>query len=288
MLGLNKVTKFYGNSKGCENITFNVNKSEVVGFIGPNGSGKSTTIRSIMKYLKINSGSVLINNKIYINKDYSLKEKIGYLPSEINLYENMKVKEIINYNNNFYKKDCVTKALEFSKKLDLNINKKIKELSMGNLKKIGIVLSLMHEPDLIILDEPTNGLDPLIQEKFIEIIKEEKKRGAAILFSTHILSDVNKVCDRVILIKKGNIIEELAIEKEGKQEVIIKSKKDVNHIKRELKNEKLNIKDNVINFEYDGDINKLLKILNKYTLDSLIIENKLFEDKLIEYYKGEE
>ncbi len=287
MLKLKNVTKYYKKAKGCEDITFEVQKGTVIGFIGPNGSGKSTTIRSILGYLKLKNGKVYINNKVTNRENYEIKENIGYLPGEVNLYENLKVKEMYEYNNKFYEKDYMNNALTLSKELNISIDKKIKELSLGNLKKVDIVLALMHEPELIILDEPTNGLDPLIQEKFFEIIRKEKKRGAAILFSTHILSDVNKICDKVMLIKNGNIIEKLDVKKDNTLEISIKSNKDFEKLKKSLEKYNLTIKDKEIFFDYKGDINNLLKIINAYDLDNLIIENKLFENKLMEYYKGE-
>lgn len=287
MLKLKNVTKYYGTIKGCEDISFEVQKGEVVGFIGPNGSGKSTTIKCIMNSLNKNNGKIYLNNVLLKNDDDKIKNIIGYLPGEVHLYEGMRVKDIIKYNSNFYEKNYYDNGIDYCKELQLDLNKKIKQLSLGNLKKLGIVLSLMHKPELIILDEPTNGLDPLIQEKFFEIIKKEKQRGAAILFSTHILTDVRKVCDKVMLIKNGNIIEKLDVKEEEILEVIIESKEQEKLVK-ELKEYNIKIENHKIYFDYKKNINTLIKSLSKYKLDNLIIEKKQFEDKLMEYYKGEE
>ena len=131
---------------------------------------------------------------------------IGYLPSEINLYDDMTVKEIFDYHQKFYNKDITKRRNELTSLLNLDENKKIEELSLGNLKKLGIVLSLMHNPKILILDEPTSGLDPIMQKVFFNILKEEKKKGTTILYSTHILSEISKICDRVGIIKDGNLI----------------------------------------------------------------------------------
>src|SRR5699024_4447879 len=144
--------------------------------------------------------------KLFLKKNNELKKKIGYLPSEIHLYDELKVKEMIKYSESFYKKDCSKRVSELVNKLDIDTNKKIEELSLGNLKKLGIVLALMHETEKIIMDEASSGLDQLMQEAFYEILLEEKKKGTTIFFSSHILSEIKRICDKVAIIKEGKII----------------------------------------------------------------------------------
>lgn len=287
MLKIDKLTKYYGKIKGIENLSLELNKGEIFGFIGPNGAGKSTTIKCIMNLINKNSGDIYIDGKINNKDDLELKEIIGYLPSEISLYDDMTVKQILDYNAQFYKKDTSLKRKELVTKFQLDESKKIEQLSLGNLKKLGIVLALVHDPKLIILDEPTSGLDPIMQDVFYNILKEEREKGNTIFYSTHILSEIKKICDRVGIIKDGNLIKVETL-KEMKNNnlviVTIKSRKIAN-IKIELKFKILEETEEEIKILYNDDINKLIKLLECYNLEKLLIEELSIEDMFIHYYK---
>jgi ABC-2 type transport system ATP-binding protein len=187
VIELHGLTKFYGKYCGIENISFSVNEGEIFGFIGPNGAGKSTTIRTLLALLKPTSGSATIFGKDCIKEADIIAQDVGYVPSESNYYDNMKVGELLAYTAELYKKDCKEKTDMLCKRLGLDQNRKIADLSFGNKKKVGIVSALLHSPKLIILDEPTAGLDPLVQQTFFEILLEENKKGATIFLSSHIL-----------------------------------------------------------------------------------------------------
>lgn len=287
MLKIDKLTKYYGKIKGIENLSLELNEGEIFGFIGPNGAGKSTTIKCIMNLINKNSGDIYIDGKINSKDDLELKEIIGYLPSEISLYDDMTVKQILDYNAQFYKKDTSLKRKELVTKFQLDESKKIEQLSLGNLKKLGIVLALVHDPKLIILDEPTSGLDPIMQDVFYNILKEEREKGNTIFYSTHILSEIKKICDRVGIIKDGNLIKVETL-KEMKNNnlviVTIKSRKIAN-IKIELKFKILEETEEEIKILYNDDINKLIKLLECYNLEKLLIEELSIEDMFIHYYK---
>ena len=287
MLKIDKLTKYYGKIKGIENLSLELNKGEIFGFIGPNGAGKSTTIKCIMNLINKNSGDIYIAGKINSKDDLELKEIIGYLPSEISLYDDMTVKQILDYNAQFYKKDTSFKRKELVTKFQLDESKKIEQLSLGNLKKLGIVLALVHDPKLIILDEPTSGLDPIMQDVFYNILKEEREKGNTIFYSTHVLSEIKKICDRVGIIKDGNLIKVETL-KEMKNNnlviVTIKSRKIAN-IKTELKFKILEETEEEIKILYNDDINKLIKLLECYNLEKLLIEELSIEDMFIHYYK---
>ena len=287
MLKIDKLTKYYGKIKGIENLSLELNKGEIFGFIGPNGAGKSTTIKCIMNLINKNSGDIYIAGKINSKDDLELKEIIGYLPSEISLYDDMTVKQILDYNAQFYKKDTSLKRKELVTKFQLDESKKVEQLSLGNLKKMGIVLALVHDPKLIILDEPTSGLDPIMQDVFYNILKEEREKGNTIFYSTHILSEIKKICDRVGIIKDGNLIKVETL-KEMKNNnlviVTIKSRKIAN-IKIELKFKILEETEEEIKILYNDDINKLIKLLECYNLEKLLIEELSIEDMFIHYYK---
>ncbi|WP_438350266.1 ABC transporter ATP-binding protein [Paenibacillus sp. FA6] len=203
---IRNLTKTYGKARGITDISFNVEEGEIFGFIGPNGAGKSTTIRTMLSLIYPTSGSATIFGKDCIQHGPEIKKEIGYLPSEVFYYDKMKVIDLLNYSASFYKKDCRKRIKELSERMDLDLNKKIDDLSFGNKKKVGIVQGMLHEPKLLILDEPTSGLDPLMQQTFFDLLKEENKKGTTILLSSHILSEVQKMCDRVAIIKEGKLI----------------------------------------------------------------------------------
>ena len=287
IIDVKNVTKKYGKIVGIDNLSIEINKGEVLGFIGPNGAGKSTTIKCIMDLININDGSIYIENMKVKRNNTNLKEKIGYLPSEIHLYEDLTVKQMIEYSNSFYSKDCMPKAYELIERLELDIKKKIDELSLGNLKKVGIVLALMHEPDILIMDEPTSGLDPLMQEEFYKIINEEKTNGKTIFYSSHLLNEVKKICDRVAIIKDGKIVKIDTIENFNDSNLIkveLESK-NINEIKEELKlKEFTELKKEEISFVCNN-VNKLIKILAKYEIKKLFISELDVEEIFMHYYK---
>ena len=199
----------------------------------------------------------------------------------------MKVKEILDYHESFYKKEISKNRKKLVKLLKINEEKKIQDLSMGNLKKLGIVLALIHDPEILILDEPTNGLDPIMQNALHDILKEEKEKGTAILYSSHVLSEVSNLCDKIGFIKNGKIIKEDTIEnikKENYTYLTIGSN-EINKIKEELKLEIKEEKQNEIKFINNIDINTLIKKLGKYKIDKLLIEEISLEDLFANYYR---
>lgn len=289
---IKNLTKMYGSARGIENISFTVKEGEIFGFIGPNGAGKSTTLRTLLSIIYPTSGSATIFGKDSVQYAPEIKKDIGYLPSEVFYYDKMKVKDLLNYSASFYKKDCSRRIKELADLLDLDLSKKIDDLSYGNRKKVGIIQGLLHEPKLIILDEPTGGLDPLMQKKFFELLKEENRKGATILFSSHILSEVQRLCDRVAIIKEGKLI---AVEK-------IKTLQENNHkkIKVEVKGPitenyfdgtgvtKVVKEENTISFLYRGDINLIMAKLAALDLANVWIDEPDLEEIFLHYYEKED
>lgn len=287
ILETKKLKKYYGKSLGIEDVSIKLKKGDIYGFIGPNGAGKSTTIRTIIGLINKTDGKVLINGKEYDTNDLETKQKIGYLPSEINLYNEMTIKEIFEYHESFFKKDISKRKKELIKKLKINEKKKIQELSLGNLKKVGIVLALMHEPELLILDEPTSGLDPIMQNIFHEILKEEKEKGTAILYSSHILSEVSNLCDKIGFIKNGKIIKEDTMEnikKESYTYLTITSN-EIEKIKKELNLEIIKENKTEIKFMNNLEPNILIKKLSNYNIERILIEEIPLEDLFVNYYR---
>lgn len=287
ILEIKNLTKYYGKVLGVENLSLSLMEGEVFGFIGPNGAGKSTTIRSILNLINKNEGQVLINGKSFDKNDTELKKLIGYLPSEIHLYEDLTVKEMLNYHESFYEKDIHRRRQDLVKKLKLDENKKIEDLSLGNLKKLGIILALIHEPKILILDEPTSGLDPIIQQVFYKLLMEEKKKGTTILYSTHVLSEISKICDRVGIIKEGHLLKIEAIEELHQKNLVFVTieSKEIEQIAKDLKVDIISKTANTIKFKNELSPDLLIKKLTKYKIDKLLIEESTLEDMFLHYYK---
>lgn len=287
ILEIQNLTKYYGKIKGVENVSLKLEEGEIFGFIGPNGAGKSTTIRSIMNLINKTSGKVLIEDEELSKHSVELKEKIGYLPSEIYLYDDLTVKEMLDYHERFYKKNIHNRRIELVKRFELEEKKKIEDLSLGNLKKLGIILAFMHEPKLLILDEPTSGLDPIMQNVFYELLKEEKEKGNTIFYSTHILNEVSKICDRVGIIKEGKLIKVEKIEDLFKKSLTIVTitSEQLKEIKKDLKVNIILENRNTIKFGNNLLPDELIKKLSKYRIDRILIEEATIEDMFLHYYK---
>ena len=200
------LTKFYGKARGITGLNLAVEEGEFFGFIGPNGAGKSTTIRILTGLIKSSDGSASIFGKDVSGKKDELLEDIGYMPSEAVFYSGMKVEDVIKLSADLRKRDCSADAARLCDRLQLDTDKKVEELSFGNRKKVGIVCALQHSPKLCILDEPTSGLDPLMQNRFIELVEEERKRKKTILMSSHMFEEVERTCHRIGIIRAGKLV----------------------------------------------------------------------------------
>jgi len=286
-----KLTKYYGKSRGIIDVDLSIEEGEIFGFIGPNGAGKSTTIRTLLALIHPTSGSATIFGKDVITHAKEIHQEIGYLPSEVFYYDNMKVKELLNYSASFYKKDCSQRIKELATRLDLDLNKKIDDLSYGNKKKVGIIQGLLHSPKLILLDEPTSGLDPLMQNIFFEILAEENKRGATVLFSSHILSEVQKLCHRVAIIKEGRIVKIDSVQnmkEEAYLKVGFESRVPVDIANLGLgKLNELTQVGNEVSFIYKGDINLLMRKLSALDLIRVNVHEAELEEIFLHYYQKE-
>ncbi|MFT9596395.1 ABC transporter ATP-binding protein [Mesobacillus sp.] len=292
VIEIKNLTKMYGKARGIEEVSFNVKEGEIFGFIGPNGAGKSTTIRTLLSLIYPTSGSATIFGKDIITAAPEIKRDIGYLPSEVFYYDNMKVMDLLKYSASFYKKDCTKRIKELAEIMELDITKKIDDLSLGNKKKVGIVQGLLHEPKLIILDEPTSGLDPLMQQKFFDLLEKEIKKGATILFSSHILSEVQRLCDRVAIIKDGRIVtvEKISTLKENtykKFKIETNSVIDKNIFNIDGVNQ-LEQDGGTVSFLFRGNINSIMKKIAEIEIANLWVEEPDLEEIFMHYYEKEE
>lgn len=286
-----KLTKYYGKSRGIENVTFSVEEGEMFGFIGPNGAGKSTTIRTLLALIYPTSGSAEIFGMDCVKQAPEIAKRVGYLPSEVFYYDGMKVRDLLSYSASFYKKDCKKRINELAERMDLDVNKKIDDLSFGNKKKVGIVQGLLHSPDLIILDEPTSGLDPLMQQTFFNLLEEENKRGATVLMSSHILSEVQRLCSRVAIIKDGEIIklEKISTLQEASYKRFkIAVKKDISRTFFEMPGvNDLMVEEKTHSFLYKGDVNAVISRLSGIEVANLWVDEPDLEEIFLHYYNND-
>lgn len=289
IIEVNNLTKYYGKARGIVDVSFSVDEGEIFGFIGPNGAGKSTTIRLFLSLIFPSGGSAKIFGKDCIKFGPELRQEIGYLPSEVFYYDRMKVLDLLKYSASFYEKDCTERLYELADLMELDLKRRIDDLSYGNKKKVGIVQGLLHQPKLIVLDEPTSGLDPLMQQKFFNLIKEEnQQRGATVFFSSHILDEVQRMCNRVAIIKEGRIItiEDIkTLRKDNYKKVRVTADgADQQHFALDGVTN-LAREDGSINFFFKGDINVILRTLSETEVSDVTIEEPTLEEIFMHYYQ---
>jgi len=288
IIEVNHLTKYYGKSRGIVDVSFNVEEGEIYGFIGPNGAGKSTTIRLFLSLIYPTSGDAKIFGKDCVKYGPQIRQDIGYLPSEVFYYGGMKVIDLLKYSASFYKKDSTQRLHELADIMELDLTRKISDLSYGNKKKVGIVQGLLHQPKLLLLDEPTSGLDPLMQQKFFNLVREENKRGATVFFSSHILGEVQKLCGRVAIIKEGSVIniqEIKALQKDNYKKIKVTAEgldeaqfalQGVTNLERD---------DDGFKFFYKGDINQITHLLSQQEIADLSVEDLTLEEIFMHYYE---
>jgi ABC-2 type transport system ATP-binding protein len=234
------------------------------------------------------SGSATIFGKDAIEFGPEVREEIGYLPSEIFYYDKMKVRDLLNYSASFFKGNHKERIKELADIMELDLNRKIDELSYGNKKKVGIVQGLLHRPKLILLDEPTSGLDPLMQNKFFNLILDENRNGATVFFSSHILGEVQKLCNRVAIIRDGHIVktEDIAtLRKDTYKKVYVRTDKNPGDPSKMPGASNIEIMDGEIRFLYKGDINELLELVTKKKVMDVNIEEPDLEEIFMHYYQ---
>lgn len=280
-----KLTKSYGKARGIVDLDLTVAQGEFFGFIGPNGAGKSTTIRTLLGLIAPTSGSAEIFGKDITKEKEAILSHIGYLPSEAIFYHGMKVKDLLELSADLRKKDCSKEAGILCERLQLDTSRKVDDLSFGNRKKIAIVCALQSNPNLLILDEPTGGLDPLMQREFFEILKERNREGTTIFFSSHVLSEVQRNCTRAAIIRDGKIIACDSVEvlsKTSAKRITVHGAVDLEHLggMRDIK-----YAEDSVSFLYSGDMNSLLRTLSSGQVSDLTVTEPDLEEVFLHYYE---
>ena len=285
---INNLTKTYGKHRGVESVDLSVKEGEWFGFIGPNGAGKSTTIRTLLGLIKPTRGETKVNRMdSWLMKDKIMKD-VGYLPSEAIFYPEMTVKETLDYALSFFGNKDGRRQKELCQRFQLDTKRKVGELSYGNRKKVGIVSALQHSPSLLILDEPTGGLDPLMQREFFNLLEEEHKNGKTIFMSSHILSEIEHHAQTAVFIRDGKIIlkkEVSELSKTSRRKVSLRGSLDISGlqgVKEVVEN-----KDG-ISFLYSGDSKVLLDVLSKGDIKDFTVTEPDLEEVFLHYYKRED
>lgn len=279
------LTKYYGKSRGIAGIDLTLEKGECFGFIGPNGAGKSTTIRTLLGLISPTSGSARIFGKDVVKEKNEVLRQTGYLPSEAVFYPGMRVRDILKFSADMRGMDCREEAGKLCERLDLNTAAKADELSFGNRKKVAIVCALQSDPSLLILDEPTGGLDPLMQREFFDIIRERNQKGTTVFLSSHILSEVQRNCSRAAVIREGKIIDCGSVEdlaRTNARRVTVYGSADLTGLSgiRDLKKNETSC-----SFLYNGDMNLLLGRLSAGNILDLSVSEPDLEEVFMHYYE---
>ena len=283
------LTKFYGRARGIDGLSLSVDKGAFFGFIGPNGAGKSTTVRTLLGLIHPDSGAGKVLGFDIVKENRAILERVGYLPSDNAFYPGMRVKDMLKFSAGLRKKDCSARAAELCGRLQLDPGKKVEDLSFGNRKKVGIVCALQHDPELLILDEPTGGLDPLIQHEFFDILQEKNREGVTVFLSSHVLSEIQRHCSRAAVIREGRVIACDTVEH------LAKSNARRITLRGSLSREALaDIRDwkqenDTVSFLYSGDINHLVQVLSTVDVQDLTVAEPDLEEIILHYYgKGGE
>ena len=290
IIDIRDLTKSYGKDRGIEHVNLEVEEGDIFGFIGPNGAGKSTTIRVMLNLIFPTGGRATIMGMDVVRDSKKIKLSTGYVPSDANPYSSMDVDEFLGYCHGFYRTgNGADRIAELTELFELDRKRKISDLSMGNRKKVSIIQSLLHSPRILILDEATMGLDPLMQARFFELIRSENRKGMTVFFSSHTLSEVQLLCKRVAIIKEGRIIKVEDIETLRKKQL-----KKIHIEFADLADNDITglvgientpvVSGKTLQFMYSGDINDLmLKLRNKKIAD-MTIEEPSLEEIFMHYY----
>ena len=282
------LTKYYGDVRGIDGVSLTVPEGAFFGFIGPNGAGKSTLIRTLLGLISPSSGSAKIFDRDILEGKIDNLRDIGYLPAEIEFYSGMKVKDVLRFAAKMRGLNCDDEAKELCRRLDLDIERKVDELSLGNKKKVGIVCALQHKPKLYVLDEPTSGLDPLMQQEFFRILKERNDEGATVFLSSHVLSEIKKYCRSAGIIRAGGLVLVDTVDKLGHTGVKKVSYKGTSGTPELIGIEDVKTDDEQTSFLYSGDVKALLSALSLMDISDVSITDPELDEIFINYYVKEE
>ena len=289
------LVKFYGKVKALSGVNLDVKRGEIYGFLGPNGAGKTTTIRCMLDLIRPQGGSISILGLNPKAEPEVIKARVGYLPGELHMDENMTAKQILRFFNRLRGNRSDWKFIEeLSERLKLELKIPIKNFSKGNKQKVGIVVALMHRPELLLLDEPTGSLDPLMQQEVLRILIEARDNGATVFLSSHIISEVQAIADRVAIIRKGiivEVVETTALLKRSMRQVRIRFQQPTEAEEiYNLPGVELIAKDDSmgVSLKFEGEMDALIKTVAKYPVNDFETERASLEEIFLAYYEEQE
>ncbi|HEX5797669.1 MAG TPA: ABC transporter ATP-binding protein [Candidatus Saccharimonadales bacterium] len=289
------LSKKYPGSEiyALKDLSLSVKPGEVYGFLGPNGAGKSTTIRTLLNFIQPTSGEATILGYDIVKESTEIKKHIGYLSGDLAVYKKMTGKQYLRYLSELQPLKTKGYDKKLAKRLQAQLDKRLGELSRGNKQKIGLIQALMHEPEVLILDEPSSGFDPLIQEEFYKLIKEAKQRGAVVFTSSHILSEVQKICDRVGIIKEGKLVTERSIAEMASEaaqtfDITFASKTPLSELKRIKGLKVVSHHKNQVAIHIHGKLAPLFTLLSEYDVTSIDTRNLDLEEIFLRFYEDKE
>ncbi len=289
IIKMHNVSKYYGKFKALSSLTLNVEENQIYAFIGPNGAGKSTAIRLMLGILNPSEGYVEVLGKRPTQKNVKIFKNMGYLPGELSTYQKLTGNEVLKFFSSLRNIDDDQYIRNLIERLDYDPNKYIKELSKGNKQKLGLILAFMHKPELLILDEPSSGLDPLMQQITIELIQEARQNGSTIFLSSHIFSEIDKVAERVGFVKEGKLIVEESLEvlkSNAMKSIVIYFKETIPlNLFDNIKNVNLiETNKNVVKLNIIGPIDEIIKVISKYEIIDLTTQDPTLEELFMNYY----
>jgi ABC-2 type transport system ATP-binding protein len=285
----NKLTKYYGKHRGIIDLDFEVKKGEIFGFLGPNGAGKTTTIRLMLNLIQPTKGNASIFGLDSHQDTLAIRSRLGYIPGEVVLYDGMTGHDFLNLIGSFHKDHNVRRLKELQERLDLDLSRQARAYSKGMKQKLAIIQAFMNDPELLILDEPTSGLDPLVQHVFYDLLLEERARGKTIFLSSHILPEVERVCDRVGIVRDGLLISVERVE-DLKHRKVRRMNLRLSHPLSEAELGLKGVEITAINgpnveLKVTGNIPNLLKQLSLLPIEDMSFQEAALEDTFMEFYK---
>ena len=288
---LSGVTKSYGKARGVVDLDLEVRSGEVFGYLGPNGAGKTTTIRMLVDLIRPQKGKVEVLGGS--PTDPAIRRRIGYLPGEAEFYGRMSGGDFLTYIGNLRGEGGDLSARELSERVDLDLSRRIDDLSKGNRQKLGLVQALMHRPELVVLDEPTSGLDPLVQQEVYRLLDELKTEGVTVFFSSHVLSEVERVADRVGIIREGRLVEVEELEALRQKavrtfEVVFEDAPSIAEFEQLAGVRSAGLHGNVLHCQVIGSIDELIKAVAGHPVRNLVSHGADLEALFLDYYRGEE
>lgn len=283
-----KLTKFYGKARGIEGVDLAVEQGDFFGFIGPNGAGKSTTIRTLLGLISPTSGEASVLGLDVAKDKTQILQQVGYLPSEVNFYRGMRVGEVLALSAKLRGVDCTAEQVRLCERLELDVTRRVQELSFGNRKKVGIVCALQHRPALCILDEPTSGLDPLMQREFYAILQERNEQGTTVFLSSHVLSEVERYCRNAAVIREGRVLVKDRIENLAHTGIKRVTLRGVDTLPDGFDARDVRAENEALHFLYEGAPDELLSMLATLHPRDVNITDPEFDEVLLHYYAKEE